>query len=251
MIEIACTATAVFVACVLIGLRQRLTRVVVREHEAVLLTRNGKALGPLAPGVHRYFLGTVELVRFDLREALTRVAGQEVPTRDGVAVKFAVLVRHKVVDAPLAARMVADLAGHVHAETQLALREVVHGFALTELLEARRRVSELVASNLKARLARLGVELLDAVVQDVMVPGELKRAFGEAVRARAEACAKLERARGETATLRKLANAARLLREHEGLERLRVLEIAERAAAGEGNTLVLGLEPGQAPARGG
>jgi len=244
MIEIACAACAVFVVFVLISLRQRLLRVVVSEHEVVLLTRNGRSRGALAPGVHRFFLGTVELARFDLRETLTRVAGQEVPTRDGVAVKFALLVRHRVVDAPLAARLVRDLAGHVHAEAQLALREVVQGFTLAELLEARRRVSELVASSLKARLERLGVELLDAVVQDLMVPGELKRAFGEAVRARAEACAKLERARGETATLRKLANAARLLREHEGLERLRVLEIAERAAASEGNTLVLGLEPG-------
>jgi regulator of protease activity HflC (stomatin/prohibitin superfamily) len=251
MNEIVTLALLAFVFLALVALRQGLTRVVVSEHEAVLLTRNGKALGRLAPGVHRFFLGTTELARFDLREALTRVAGQEVPTRDGVAVKFAVLVRYKVVDAPLAARVVTDLAGHVHAEAQLALREVVHGFALTELLEARRRVSELVASSLKARLVRLGVELLDAVVQDVMLPGELKRAFGETVRARAEACAKLERARGETATLRKLANAARLLREHEGLERLRVLEIAERAAAGEGNTLVLGLEPGKGLTRAG
>jgi hypothetical protein len=75
-----------------------------------------------------------------------------------------------------------------------------------------------------------------------MVGGELKRAFGEVARARAEALAKLERTRGEAAALRKLANAARLFREHEGLAELKRLALAERAAEGGHNTLVLGLE---------
>ena len=91
--------------------------------------------------------------------------------------------------------------------------------------------------------ARVGFELTEAVVQDVMVGGELKRAFGEVARARATALAGLERARGEAAALRKLANAARLFREHEGLERLKVLALAERAAESAHNTLVLGLDP--------
>jgi hypothetical protein len=43
--------------------------------------------------------------------------------------------------------------------------------------------------------------------------------------------------------LRKLANAARLLREHEGLAQLKTLELAQRAAEGANTTLVLGLDP--------
>jgi len=77
----------------------------------------------------------------------------------------------------------------------------------------------------------------------VMVGGELKRAFGEVARARAEGLAKLERARAEAASLRKLANAAPLFREHEGLAQLKTLEIAQRAAEGANSTLVLGLDP--------
>lgn len=233
------------VASILLGfaLRACTTRVVVQPHEAVLVTRNGRDRGRLAPGVHRFILGDVSVRRLDLREASTKVGGQEVLTRDRVPVKFSVLVRHRVVDPQRARDAVADLEGHVHVEAQLALREAVQLFELSELLEDRAALSERVAHRLREGLARAGQELVDAAVQDVMLGGELKRAFGEVVRARAEGLAKLERARAETASLRKLANAARLLREHEGLERLKTLEIAQRAAEGANSTLVLGLDP--------
>jgi len=223
----------------------RSTRVVVQPHEATLVTRDGRDLGRLEPGVHRFFRGTLTIKRFDLREHQTKVGGQEVLTRDRVPVKFGVLVRHRVVD-PLRARdAVADLADHVHVETQLALREAVQLFDLDELLEGRAVVSERVAHGLRAGLERVGLELVDAAVHDLIVGGELKRAFGEVARARAEGLARLERARADAASLRKLASAARLFREHEGLERLKTLEIAQLAAQSANNTLVLGLDPAE------
>ena len=57
-----------------------------------------------------------------------------------------------------------------------------------------------------------------------MVPGELKRAFAGIVAARREGEAALERARGETAALRSLANAGRLIEDNPGLLQLRILQ---------------------------
>jgi regulator of protease activity HflC (stomatin/prohibitin superfamily) len=48
-------------------------------------------------------------------------------------------------------------------------------------------------------------------VKDVMFPAELKRAFADTLKAKQEGQAALERARGESAALRNLANAARVL----------------------------------------
>jgi regulator of protease activity HflC (stomatin/prohibitin superfamily) len=225
--------------------RARFTRIVVQPHEAVLVTRNGRDRGRLAPGVHRVW-GNVTIQRFDLRESMVKVTGQEVLTRDRVAVKFSVLLRQRVVDPVRARDAVADLDEHVRAEVKLALREAVSAFELEELLAGRATLSERLAHGLRDGLARAGVELVDAALQDVMVGGELKRAFGEVARARAEALAKLERARGEAACLRKLANAARLFREHDGLERLKTLEVAQRAAEGANVTFVMGLDPAAA-----
>jgi hypothetical protein len=77
-------------------------------------------------------------------------------------------------------------------------------------------------------------------------PGELKRAFAQTVTAQKEGLASLERARGETASLRSLANAARLMQEHPGLLQLRAIQAIESS---KGNTITLGLPDSDEPTR--
>ena len=74
------------------------------------------------------------------------------------------------------------------------------------------------------RMGEIGIELLSVDVRDVMVPAELKRAYAAVVAARQEGAVSLERARGETAALRSLANAGRLLDDHPGLLSLRLVQ---------------------------
>ena len=71
-----------------------------------------------------------------------------------------------------------------------------------------------------------------------MVPSEMKRAFAGIVAARREGEAALERARGETAALRGLANAGRMLDDNPGLLQLRILQ---QLGASSGNTIMLGV----------
>ena len=70
-----------------------------------------------------------------------------------------------------------------------------------------------------------------------MVPSELKRAFAGIVAARREGEAALERARGETAALRSLANAGRMIEDNPGLLQLRILQ---QLGGSSGNTIMLG-----------
>ena len=62
----------------------------------------------------------------------------------------------------------------------------------------------------------------------------------EAERARREGVAALERARGEQAALRALANAARLMKGNPELHALRVLQSLQAAPGRAAPTLVLG-----------
>lgn len=71
-----------------------------------------------------------------------------------------------------------------------------------------------------------------------MLPGRLKEVFSQVVRARQDGLAALERARSETATLRHLANAAKMIESHPALLQLR---LAQALAGGSGNSLVLGV----------
>jgi regulator of protease activity HflC (stomatin/prohibitin superfamily) len=230
------------VAFVLALVRAKLVTVVVRPYQATLLIRNGVERGLLPVGVHRFLFGRAEVAAFDLRDALQKIGGQEVLTRDRVPVRFTVLVRRRVVDAVRLFHAVQDVDGYVHAEAQIALRDAVAAVGLDELLDDRMAVGARVKAALAASLETVGLVLVEATLQDIVVHGDLKRAYGDVAKARAEGAARLERARGEAAALRTLANAARLLHEHQGLDRLITLGVARTAAEGSQNTLVLGLE---------
>ncbi|TDD85857.1 hypothetical protein [Actinomadura rubrisoli] len=61
-----------------------------------------------------------------------------------------------------------------------------------------------------------------------MLPGELRRAAQDALLAREQGRADVERARAKAASLRTLANAARILEEHPSLLRLRTHQVAAK-----------------------
>ncbi len=79
---------------------------------------------------------------------------------------------------------------------------------------------------------------------------DLRRAFAEVLKSKQEGQAALERARGESAALRNLANAARLLEGNPALMNLRLMQSLS-AAQTAGNTLVLGMPGGFAPLKNG
>jgi regulator of protease activity HflC (stomatin/prohibitin superfamily) len=91
---------------------------------------------------------------------------------------------------------------------------------------------------LAPRAVALGISLQKIEVRDIILPGDLKRAFAQTISAQKEGLANLERARGETASLRSLANAAKLMQDHPGLLQLRAIQAIE---ASKGNTITLGL----------
>ncbi len=70
-----------------------------------------------------------------------------------------------------------------------------------------------------------------------MLPGDLKRIFAQELAARKEGLAALEKARSETAALRNLANAARMVDDNPALLQPRVLQ---HLGATTGNTVVFG-----------
>ena len=88
--------------------------------------------------------------------------------------------------------------------------------------------------------AKIGINVLAVEVKDVMLPADLKRAFADVLKAKQEGQAALERARGESAALRNLANAARVLEGNPALMNLRLMQSLS-AAQNAGNTLVVGV----------
>ena len=109
---------------------------------------------------------------------------------------------------------------------------------------------DLPATDVSRLLSDERVNILAIEVKDLMFPTELKRAFADVLKAKQEGHAALERARGESAALRNLANAARVLEGNPALMNLRLMQ-SLTASQNAGNTLVLGVPGGFVPLKNG
>ena len=182
----------------------------------------------------------------DLRKASLPVAGQEVLTADNVGIKASLAVVYEVVEPVKAAHETQNWLGDVYNATQLALRSVVGGVTIEALLTQRLEIGTQLLARVRPEAARVGVNVLTVEVKDVALPNDLKRAFADVLKAKQEGHAALERARGESAALRNLANAARVLEGNPALMNLRLMQ-SLGAARQAGSTFVVGVPGGFVP----
>ena len=163
-------------------------------------------------------------------------------TSDGVPLKVSLAARYVVGDPVAAVTGDQSFGRAMHLELQLALRDVIAAGTVDSVLASRAKVGPAVLDRTASKLGRLGIELLSVEVRDLMVPGDLKRVFAGVVAARKEGEASLERVRSESAALRSLANAGRMVEENPGLLQLRMLQ---QLGASSGNTIMLSMPDGQ------
>ncbi|HET7031093.1 MAG TPA: slipin family protein [Candidatus Limnocylindrales bacterium] len=222
-------------------LRPALAVVTIHDFERGVHYRNGTFVGLLGAGSHVALRPFSEIRLIDTRPTTLTVPGQEILTADGVALRISLTARYVVADPVAAVTGDQSYVSALYTLLHGALREAIAGRTADEILAARTALGPAVGGIVASELARIGVELLGVDVRDVMVPSELKRAFAGIVAARREGEAAVERARGETAALRGLANAGRMLEDNPGLLQLRILH---QLAASSGNTVVLGWPGG-------
>lgn len=216
-------------------------RVTIHDYERGLRFVGGRFVGLLDAGTVTFLRPTTEVRVLDIRPTSMTVDGQEVMTSDGVALKISLVVRSIVGDPVAWVLSDRDANRTLYLDVQLGLREVVAGRTAEDILAARTTIGPEILALVSPKVVPIGIELVGVEVRDVMVPSDLKRAFAAVVAARHEGAAALERARGETAALRSLANAGRMLGDNPGLLSLRVVQ--ELGTRG-GNTIMLGLSDG-------
>lgn len=230
---------ALLIAGLLALLVQRVVRrVVVFEYQRGLRYTNGRFTGVVEPGRYWMWSRRTTIVAMDVRPTIVAVPGQEIPTADGISLKISASARYQVTDPARAIHSVTAYQLALYTEVQVALREIVGSMGVEAVMAERASIGKRLMEMCAPRVAQFGLTLLDAEVKDLMLTGEMKRMFAQVVKARQEGLAALERARGETAALRNLANAAGLLEQRPSLLQLRLLQ-----AVGEtsGNTVVLGI----------
>src|SRR4051812_27442396 len=216
---------------------------VIREFECGLLYRYGKFQARLEAGRHVRWGFGYALATVDMRKQTFPVAGQEVLSADNVGLKVSVAVTGQVNDPIKAMHEVQDWRGQLYSTVQIALRALMAAQPVEALLGQRLDVGKQLLAAVQPEAEKIGITVQAAEVKDVMFPGDVKKAFAEVLKAKQEGQAALERARGESAALRNLANAARLLESNPALQNLRLIQSIGAA----GNTLVMGLPTGFVP----
>jgi regulator of protease activity HflC (stomatin/prohibitin superfamily) len=214
-------------------------RFVIHEWERGVLFKDGRFDTVLDPGPHRRFRRGFALRRVDVRPWIVHVPTQEIPTADGLTVKVTVVGRARVVDPVLNVTASQDSHGALYLDAQIATREVIAATSVEQLVAGRRELGDALTAGVRG-LDELGVALERLELKDVVFPSEIKKAQAEVVIARAQGLAALERARGETAALRNLANASGLLKDNPALLQLRLVQ---QLAATTGHTVVIGQAP--------
>ena len=211
--------------------------VTVYEYERALKYRRGSLVEVLGPGRYRLSAFT-EVSKADIRPAYITVAGQEILTADSISVKASVSARYEIADPVKALCETQNYLESLYIELQIALREIISSATIEEVLAGRSGFGGRILEMPAGRAEEIGLRLISADIRDIMFPGALKQTFAQVAEARQEGLATLERARGESAALRTMANVGKMLENSPGLLQLRLLKALEESSD---NTLILNL----------
>ena len=207
----------------------------VPAHGAGILWVDGQIERLLAPGSYAFwkFNRNVAVELVDLRLQALEVSGQEILTRDKVALRLNLAATWRFAspaDVLLAYTQLQKPAEHLYRELQFGLRAAVGTRSLDELLENKSVIDEVVSAQVRAKLGTYGIALDSVGVKDIVLPGEMKTILAQVVEAEKAAEANVIRRREETAATRSLLNTAKVMEGNAVAMRMKELETLERVA---------------------
>ena len=202
----------------------------VPHYHVAVLYMDGKVESVLQPGQHAFWRVGRELrsETVDTRLQVLDVAGQEILTRDKVALRVNLVAGYRVTDVLTAYAKQAKPMDFLYKELQFGLRAAVGTRTLDELLENKGVIDEVVAAHAKARVAGMGLELDSIGVKDIILPGDMKAILTKLVEVEKAAQANVIRRREETAATRSLLNTAKVMEDNPTALRLKELETLEK-----------------------
>lgn len=206
------------------------TKVEVAPYQKARLYLDQKLEKLLDAGTYYFWKGRVQVDvdLVDTRLTQMDITGQEILTQDKVSLRVNFVCHYRITDYVRVWTEIDDFEEQLHVAAQLAMREYVGKYKLDEILESRDRMSRFVLEYLKARENDLFVEIVEAGVKDIILPGEIRDIMNTVLAAEKRAQANVITRREEVASTRSLLNTAKLMEENQTLYRLKELEYMER-----------------------
>lgn len=212
---------------------------VAAQWERGVILRLGTLQGVRGPGV-LYVIPILESVRFlDTRTQVLNIPSQRVITRDNVPASVDSAVFFRVDDAVAAVNSIQDYRFAIAQYSQAALRDVVGGLTLDELLSERERIQEQVQTAVETQARQWGITIESIQLQDIELPEDLKRVMSRQASAEREKRATITKADGDRLAAENLAQAAATMAANPIALELRTLQTIDGLGASPSNTVVL------------
>ena len=213
------------------------TKVEVAQYQKARLYFDQKLIRILDAGTYYFWKNNirVDVGLVDTWLTQMEITGQEIMTQDKVSLRINFVCNYRVTDYVKILTEIDDYAEQMHVAAQLALRDFVGKQKLDDILANKDELSKYVFERLKARENEFFVEITDAGVKDIILPGEIRDIMNTVLIAEKRAQANVITRREEVASTRSLLNTAKLMEENQTLYKLKELEHIERICENVGN----------------
>ena len=216
------------IICVLVFIARLSGIRVVNQYQRGVVLTLGRFSGVREPGL-RIVLPVIQTMTLvDIRSTPIDVPKQEVITRDNVTVGVDAVVYFRVVNAPKA---VLETTNYIYATSQFAqaaLRDVTGNVDMDDLLAKREEISQQIKEIVDAETDKWGIDVENVKIQNIELPGDMKRAMAKQAEAERERRSNIINADGEKQAAKTLAEAAEILATTPGAINLRTLNTLER-----------------------
>ena len=216
------------IICVLVFIAMLSGVRVVNQYQRGVVLTLGRFSGVREPGL-RIVLPVIQTMTLvDIRSTPIDVPKQEVITRDNVTVGVDAVVYFRVVNAPKA---VLETTNYIYATSQFAqaaVRDVTGNVDMDDLLAKREEISQQIKEIVDAETDKWGIDVENVKIQNIELPGDMKRAMAKQAEAERERRSNIINADGEKQAAKTLAEAAEILATTPGAINLRTLNTLER-----------------------
>ena len=214
---------------------------IINQYETGLVFTLGKFTSMRTPGLNFIvpIIQRIEIV--DMRVRTIDIKKQQIMTKDNVPVDVNGVVFFKVRKAEDAIIKVQDYEYSIGQYAQTALRDVISGMTLDNVLVERQQIGEEIRKIVDKETDQWGLDVQVIKLQDIEVPDDLKRIMSRQAAAEREKRANIIKSEGDKEASKNLKAAADIMASSKGAMQLRTLQTLDGLGPTASNTVVLAL----------
>ena len=211
------------------------------QWERVLVFQLGKFSRLTGPGVYMVIPLLEQVRTVDTRVVSVDIPRQEAITKDNVPIAIDGVVFLRVVRPDQAVINVQDYMWTIVQYARAALRDVIGGRTLDEVLTEREGLGHQMEQLLVKETEHWGLEVDGIRIQDIILPEDLKKVMSRQASAEREKRANITKSEGDRMAADNLAAAAHTMMASPGAMQLRTLQTIDGLGPTASNTVVLAV----------